>query len=190
MATPTKVGGVDAGSPPPPGQPPAVRTQPSRLPLLERTGSHLGRAGVRPIHRGSAHLPLQCAHQGGTAAGGAGRAPAAQVPAERRSGGRTPCFHISRLLPDVRAACGPRACGGRGRAAVCWGGSSTRNVAQLRTLDPLTVEASAGGRPPVSLFSLSRHTSPTPGCILCPVSDAGSACAHLLSPPLSTPGPT
>uniref|UniRef100_A0A8D0YUL8 Hflx-type G domain-containing protein n=1 Tax=Sus scrofa TaxID=9823 RepID=A0A8D0YUL8_PIG len=79
MATPTKVGGVDAGSPPPPGQPPAVRTQPSRLPLLERTGSHLGRAGVRPIHRGSAHLPLQCAHQGGTAAGGAGRAPAAQV---------------------------------------------------------------------------------------------------------------
>ncbi|XP_036167043.1 putative GTP-binding protein 6 isoform X2 [Myotis myotis] len=59
--------------------------------LTERTGGRLARAGVRPVHRGPAHLPLQRPDQGGAAAGGPGRAapPQVQHEARPRAPGRT-----------------------------------------------------------------------------------------------------
>lgn len=53
---------------------------PAHFPCPERAGGRLGRAGAGPLHRRPAHLPLPRAHQGGPAAGGAGRDPPAQVP--------------------------------------------------------------------------------------------------------------
>lgn len=71
--------GIPHGVPPAPvaGLPWPMLSPPSPFP--EGTGGCLGCAGVRPVHGGASHLPLQRADQGGTAAGGAGGAAPAQV---------------------------------------------------------------------------------------------------------------
>lgn len=138
------------------------------LHLLERTGSRLGCAGVRPIHGGSSYFPLQRPHQGGPAAGGAGRAPPAQVPPEPGLGADGTLLGPLLAFPYLDCCQGGE--GGMWPVGTCPSNPPTRARGPLEchpARDPLSppVKAHTAGRPPASLFFVSRCPLPTQGSV-------------------------